>query len=145
MAKLVYRFLESAYKQYIENWCVSRGYKLEDWNPSNGFHGESFVTFAEFCMNEFKDENVMREILSNEDFQFWQTLSNENIQIGTYKLPVTWEVYDTIEIEATSLEEAVKIFEETKNDMELPDDPKYVDDSFQLSTTKVEELKLFNS
>ena len=66
-------------------------------------------------------------------------------QIGTYKLPVTWEVYDTIEIEATSLEEAVKIFEETKNDMELPDDPKYVDDSFQLSTTKVEELKLFNS
>lgn len=32
MAKLVYRFLESAYKQYIENWCASRGYKVEDWN-----------------------------------------------------------------------------------------------------------------
>lgn len=145
MAKLVYRFLESAYKQYIENWCASRGYKIEDWNSSNGFHGESFVSFQEFFTNEFKDENVMKELLSNEDFQFWQTLSNEDIKINTYKLPVTWEVYDIVEIEATSLEEAIEIFEEAKNDMELPDEPKYVEDSFQLSTTEMEELKLFNN
>lgn len=89
MVKLVYCFLESAYKQYIENWCASHGYKVEDYNSSNGFNGESFVTFAEFCTNEFKDENVMKKILSNEDFQFWQTLSNKNIEVITYKLPVT--------------------------------------------------------
>lgn len=144
MAKLVYRFLESAYKQYIENWCASRGYKVEDWNSSNGFNGESFVTFVEFCTNEFRDENVMKELLSNEDFQFWQTLSNEDIKIDTYKLPVTWEVYDTVEIEATSLEEAVEIFEETKDDIELPNNPEYVDGSFQLSDSDIDFLKLFN-
>ena len=43
MAKLVYRFLESAYKQYIEDWCAARGYKVEDWDYSNGFNGESIT------------------------------------------------------------------------------------------------------
>ncbi len=133
MAKLVYHFLESAYKQYIENWCVSRGYKVEDWNPSNEFHGESFVSFQEFCTNEFKDENVIKKLLSNED-----------IKINTYKLPVIWEVYDTVKIEATSLEEAIEIFEETKDNIPLPTDPEYVDDSFQLSDSDIDYLKLFN-
>lgn len=144
MAKLVYRFLESAYKQYIENWCASHGYKVEDWNSSNGFDGESFVTFAEFCDNEFKEKEVMQSILSPEDFKFWQTLSKENIKINTYTIPVTWEVYATVEVEATSLEEAVEIFKDTKDDIPLPVDSEYVDDSFQLSGKDIEFLKLFN-
>lgn len=144
MAKLVYRFLESAYKQYIENWCASRGYKVEDLNSSNGFNGESFVSFSEFCDNEFKDKEVMQSILSSDDFKFWQTLSKQNIKINTYKIPVTWEVYATVKIEATSLEEAVEIFEETKDDIPLPTDPNYVDDSFQLSDGDIEFLELFN-
>ena len=144
MAKLVYRFLESAYKQYIENWCASRGYKVEDWNSSNGFNGESVVSFAEFCDNEFKEKEVMQSVLSADDFKFWQTLSKENIKIGTYKIPVTWEVYATVEVEATSLGEAVVIFEETKEDIPLPTDPEYVDDSFRLTDKNIDFIKLFN-
>ena len=144
MAKLVYRFLESAYKQYIENWCASRGYKVEDWNSSNGFNGEYFVSFSEFCDNEFKEKDVMQDILSPEDFKFWETLSKENIKINTYKIPVTWEVYATVEIEATSLGEAVVIFEETKEDIPLPTDPEYVDDSFRLTDKNIDFIKLFN-
>lgn len=144
MVKLVYRFLESAYKQYIENWCASRGYKIEDWNSSNGFNGESFVSFAEFYMNEFKDEDVMKEVLSNEDFEFWETLSKENIKINTYKIPVTWEVYATVEIEATSLEEAVAIFKETEAEIPLPTDNDYVDDSFHMTTEDIDEIRNIN-
>lgn len=144
MAKLVYRFLESAYKQYIENWCASRGYKVEDWNSSNGFNGESFVSFAEFCDNEFKEKEIMQSILSPEDFKFWETLSKENIKIGTYEIPVTWEVYATVKIEATSLEEAVAIFEETKDDIPLPTDTEYVDDSFHMTTEDINKIRNIN-
>lgn len=144
MTKLVYRFLESAYKQYIENWCASRGYKVEDWNSSNGFNGESFVSFAEFCDNEFKEKEIMQSILSPEDFKFWETLSKENIKIGTYEIPVTWEVYATVKIEATSLEEAVAIFEETKDDIPLPTDTEYVDDSFHMTTEDINKIRNIN-
>lgn len=144
MAKLVYRFLESAYKHYIENWCASRGYKVEDWNSSNGFNGESFVSFAEFCDNEFKEKEIMQSILSPEDFKFWETLSKENIKIGTYEIPVTWEVYATVKIEATSLEEAVAIFEETKDDIPLPTDTEYVDDSFHMTTEDINKIRNIN-
>lgn len=144
MAKLVYRFLESAYKHYIENWCASRGYKVEDWNSSNGFNGESFVSFAEFCDNEFKEKEIMQSILSPEDFKFWETLSKENIKIGTYEIPVTWEVYATVKIEATSLEEAVAIFEETKDDIPLPTDNDYIDGSFHMTTEDIDEIRNIN-
>lgn len=144
MTKLVYRFLESAYKQYIENWCASRGYKVEDWNSSNGFNGESFVSFAEFCDNEFKEKEIMQSILSPEDFKFWETLSKENIKINTYEIPVTWEVYATVKIEATSLEEAVAIFEETKDDIPLPTDTEYVDDSFHMTTEDINKIRNIN-
>ena len=144
MAKLVYRFLESAYEQYIENWCASRGYKVEDWNSSNGFNGESFASFEEFCDNEFKEKEVMQSILSPEDFKFWETLSKENIKINTYKIPVTWEVYATVEIEATSLEEAVAIFKETEDEIPLPTDNDYVDESFHMTTEDIDEIRSIN-
>ena len=52
----------------------------------------------------------------------------------TYKIPVTWEVYSHIEVEADSLEEAIKIFDDKENsdeDYGLPTDPEYVDGSFK--------------
>ncbi len=144
MAKMIYKFLENSYKKYIEDWCNSRGLKVEDWNYETGFNGESFVTFKEFCENEFKDEDMMKVILSEDEFTFWKAIQNENVSINTYKLPVTWEVYSTVEIEATSLEEAVEIFKETKDDIVLPTDSDYVDDSFKLSDTDLNYLKMFN-
>lgn len=50
-----------------------------------------------------------------------------------YQIPVTWDVYSTIEVEAESLEEAVDIAMENRP---LPTDPEYVDSSLRLSYDK---------
>lgn len=54
--------------------------------------------------------------------------------MNTYKIPVTWEVYSHIKIEAESLEKAIEIFDAKENSDEnysLPTDPEYVDGSFK--------------
>ena len=68
----------------------------------------------------------------------------------TFKIPVEWSVYATVEIEAESLEEAIRIFDETIDDYP-PTDPDYIDDSFKgasQDTGKLEDdinyYKLFN-
>ena len=38
----------------------------------------------------------------------------------TWKIPVTWEVFGTVEIEAESLDEAMQIFDETEDEISLP-------------------------
>lgn len=51
-----------------------------------------------------------------------------------FKIPVTWEVWGTVNIEAESLEEAIKIFdkEESEGDgFPLPLNAEYVDGSFK--------------
>lgn len=57
-------------------------------------------------------------------------MSNKKI----FKLPVEWAVFGTIEIEAESLEDALKIFCKTENEIELPTERDYIEDSFKLST-----------
>lgn len=49
----------------------------------------------------------------------------------TFKIPVEWSVYATVEIEAESLEEAVKIFDKTEDEIPLPTDNDYIDGSFK--------------
>lgn len=51
----------------------------------------------------------------------------------TFKIPVTWEVYSTIKVEAETLDEALSIFDEkesSEEDYSLPTDPEYIDGSF---------------
>jgi hypothetical protein len=48
-----------------------------------------------------------------------------------FTIPVEWSVYSTVEIEAESLEEAVKIFDNTINEIPLPRNSDYIDGSFQ--------------
>jgi hypothetical protein len=74
-----------------------------------------------------------------------------NACMETFKIPVEWSVYATVEIEAESLEEAIRIFDETIDDIPLPTDPNYIDDSFKRcsqDTGKLEDdinyYKLFN-
>ena len=52
-----------------------------------------------------------------------------------FRIACDWEVYSTMEIEATSLKEAVKIAEE---DSPLPTNPDYVDGSFTINTDMTE-------
>lgn len=59
----------------------------------------------------------------------------------TFKLPVTYRVFGYVEVEGDSLEEAVDYFKANKRDIELPFDPEYVEDSFELDTEDMETLE----
>ena len=51
-----------------------------------------------------------------------------------FKIPVTWAVYSTIEVEAESLEKAIEKFDEVENlgfGYDLPSEFSYVDGSFE--------------
>ena len=47
-----------------------------------------------------------------------------------YKIPVSWEVYGAIEVEADSIEEAVNKFDEHEDEYSLPEGD-YIDGSFK--------------
>lgn len=49
----------------------------------------------------------------------------------TFRIPVSWEMFATVEIEAESIEKALQIFDETESDMGLPEDGDYIDSSFK--------------
>lgn len=51
----------------------------------------------------------------------------------TFKIPVTWEVYGEVEIEAENIEKALEKFNKNIDDIPLPCDSEYVDGSFKLS------------
>ena len=60
-----------------------------------------------------------------------------------FSIPVTWEMYGRVIVEANSKEEALEEFhriEDTGFGFDLPDESYYVDDSFQLSDDNTEEL-----
>lgn len=57
-----------------------------------------------------------------------------------WKIPVTWEVCGVVEVEGKTIEEALENFNKTEDEIGLPDDAEYVDDSFRLSNDNKEEL-----
>lgn len=61
-----------------------------------------------------------------------------------FKVPVTWEVYATIEVEAETLEEAMKIAEDEDGEIPLPTQTEYVDGSWRVNVDSLEELALYN-
>jgi len=56
-----------------------------------------------------------------------------------YKLPVSWEVIATQEVEADSLEEAIMIAEETN--LDLPENSEYLDGSYEVNRELVYAIK----
>ena len=48
-----------------------------------------------------------------------------------FKIPVSWEVYGSVDIEAESLEEAIEIFDDTEDEISLPTNNEYIDGSFK--------------
>ena len=59
----------------------------------------------------------------------------------TWKVPVTWEVYSTVEVEAETIEEALAIVIKDEDDMPLPTENYYVDGSFRPTTEDLDEMK----
>ena len=58
-------------------------------------------------------------------------------------MPVTWEMCACIEVEADTLDEAMKIAEDPDGKIPLPTNGSYVDGSWTLSTTEREEIMVF--
>ena len=59
------------------------------------------------------------------------------------KLPVTWEAFGIVEIEANSIEEAVNYFNENSDYINMPKNSEYVDGSFRLSESDPDFIKLY--
>lgn len=49
-----------------------------------------------------------------------------------YYIPVSWEVWDKVEIQAESLEDAVKYVKENIDDIPLGTEPEYIDGSYKI-------------
>lgn len=45
--------------------------------------------------------------------------------MGKIKLPVSWEVFGFVEVEADSIEEAMEFFEENADSFSLPNESEY--------------------
>ena len=56
-----------------------------------------------------------------------------------YEIPCVWEVYGTLEVEASSLEEAIELAEDTER-TGLPDSYDYIDGSFEVDRDVAEEI-----
>jgi len=57
----------------------------------------------------------------------------------TYRVPCSWQVYATAEVEAESWDEAIARVED--DNFPLPTDPDYVDASFEVDMEIIEEEK----
>lgn len=62
-----------------------------------------------------------------------------------WKVPVTWEMYAAISVEADSLEEAMEIARDREGKIPLPVDGYYVDGSWDLSCNEPESVLCFQS
>lgn len=115
--------------------------------------------------DNFTDEDIedcVKKYVYNGDYNsnldYWTNINNiiekkkklKKPKLKVYHLPVEYSMYDTISIEAETLEDAVRQFIEQDDDLSLPNDPKYMDGSFRLSTDSspyrnfeatIEELK----
>ncbi len=56
--------------------------------------------------------------------------------MNTYKIPCTWTMYGTYEIEASNIEEAA----EKARHLPLPENAEYIEDSFNVDTDLIHEL-----
>lgn len=63
----------------------------------------------------------------------------------TFKIPVTWEAYGCVNIEAETVEEALMLARliETKEGLPLPTEYEYVDGSFEINED-MDLIKMIN-
>jgi hypothetical protein len=58
-----------------------------------------------------------------------------------FQIAVTWSMYDTYDVEADSIEEAMKLIREGNPPYDfLPKDPQYIDGSLEINTDMTREL-----
>lgn len=71
------RFMQLAnktYGYYKADWCRERGYNMDDIDEEYGYRGECYACYDEFLDNEFRDEDYMKYLLNEKDFEDWKQL-----------------------------------------------------------------------
>ena len=58
-----------------------------------------------------------------------------------WKIPVTWEVFAMLTVEADSLDEAMEIARDEANEIPCPTDNDYVDGSWRLSEEDIDFVR----
>jgi len=61
-----------------------------------------------------------------------------------FKIPVTYEMQGMVEVEAPTLEKAVQYANENIDDLPLPDDPSYIEASYEINDDDFELIELLN-
>lgn len=86
-------------------------------------------------------EDVLNH-LSNGYEDFCELMVNffENLdkQLNVYKIPVVYQNWGLIDVAATSLAEAVKYAENNIDKLPLPENPQYIDESFEIDYDGIE-------
>lgn len=67
--------------------------------------------------------------------------------MAIFEIPVEWSVFAMVKIEAETIEDAVKVFDEIIDDIPLPVWPEYIDGSFKRCTqgNETETLEYYKS
>lgn len=53
--------------------------------------------------------------------------------MATFKIPVEWTSYGTVDVEADTIEEAIAYAHANKDELPLPDHGEYMEDSYQIN------------
>ena len=52
----------------------------------------------------------------------------------TYKVPVEWAVYDFVEVEAESFEDAIQYVIDNRDEIPLGTEPEYIDETYKINS-----------
>ena len=52
----------------------------------------------------------------------------------TYKVPVEWAVYDFVEVEAESFEDAIQYVIDNRDEIPLGTEPEYIDGTYKINS-----------
>lgn len=87
-------------------------------------------------------EDMLNEQLIVKDDE--EVLCEEEEEFKIFELPVVYKMQGVIGIQANTLEEAIEYFKDNVNDIELPEEPEYVLDSYRIASDDIDYLKEFN-
>lgn len=66
-------------------------------------------------------------------------IANEKVKTK-FLIPVTWKVYDTVEVQAASLEEAYEYVQNNIDNIPLGTEPEYTDNSYEICAESFEDI-----
>lgn len=109
----------------------------EDDIPEEGtIHKKAYDLSEKWVSGQMQTSNFINQIQELYDCQGYKGKEAENKK--TFKIPVVYQSWGLVEVEAKSLKEAVKYAEDNLAELPLPDEPAYVEDSYEIDYEGIE-------